>query len=605
MPIVISDNDKLHPDIISQNLKIKISEGKSQEYLETDNSFVFIEGFIYDLEQQSHLSIREIEKICYDVLDSHSPLEDRYTGQFTVIFLHKENILIFSDFIGVNNLMYALTEQEIIITNSEESLLALSKKLDKTGLLQTLIGPLNIPLHSRSHFNCIYSLLPGEYLHFRTDNCSIAWRGLDSIQSNNTKIDKRIQKQVIDKLTNNSSIFAKKYKNITLPISGGVDSRITLSSFTPYLSSCNINTLSYGESSYIDNRIAAKLSKHLDLTHRSVSFRKKLFPTLEEVESTIKNGGNFMINSWFSVISSLENNDYIKENHVILLGDVLDMLRAKNIKSIRSRKNRIGIVIKSLIGMTPKLTQLNETSFLDSQMRTLEERLESLLKEDPLLLRKLEINKYIFLKQTKEDLKKFIFFVKSKTYPKSQENLEESFFIFTWGGKTMAKQVNVFKGFTPAYILMANRHLVKYLLNLHPFNRFEDALTHRLLTTEGFNSLSEYETSQIPFVSYKSNIYFKYLVWLLRSSIDQLIIKLRLVGLSRKDRLVKHIEWSDYYREPTNTHLLLAALKDSKIKEAPVNIFTKRKKGGSWPLSEVDITPFLHISYLINKEYKS
>src|SRR5690606_11340154 len=121
-----------------------------------------------------------------------------------------------------------------------------------------------------------------------------------------------------------------------------------------------LKTLSYGEKDYIDNKIASRIAEYLNLEHLNISFKDSLCPSKIEFEQQFKNGGEYFINCWFSVINKLKNNNYISnENSVILIGDVLDILRAKNIKSIRSRKNRIKLQINDFFGIKIKEKPIN------------------------------------------------------------------------------------------------------------------------------------------------------------------------------------------------------------------------------------------------------
>src|SRR5690606_11272244 len=177
-------------------------------------------------------------------------------------------------------------------------------------------------------------------------------------------------------------------------------------------------------------------------------------------------------------------------------------------------------------------------------------KINELYTKHPTAFEMLSYDKDEIIKETEKDIDLFIEFVTKKFNPKNQANLEEGFYVCTWGARTMAKQANVFKGEFQNYVLMASRHVVKNNLNFSTLDRFEDKLTHRMLMRKNFNKYSHFPTSQIPFIGYNKNIYIKYMVWAFRSMYDQISIKFG------RGRLVKHIEWSQYYKNHNNKFLL-------------------------------------------------
>lgn len=578
---------------------MKISPKES--CLKSLNDLLLIRGFVYDLHENRELTLKEIRQLCKKSLVEKKVVSERYTGQYSIIFITEKNILIFNDFVGIGQVFYKLSENNIIVTDSEKELINLDLRLDYTGICQSLVPPLNISFFRRSNFDGINRMLSGEYVLYDRETTKRLCL-CDAQEMVNKRIKRRDKEKIIKDLVENSRIYQERYKKVILPISGGVDSRITLESLIPNLDSKKTKTLSYGNHDYIDNIIANKVSKKIGLQHQNIPFATQLFPSLSEVEKLINNGGEFYINSWFSVIKQLGKQGDLGNGSVVLIGDVLDLLRAKNIKSMRSRKKRIRVALRAFFSKKREMNPIDLKLFIEEQMKTFSSRLDSILKEDPDLLERFGLNRSGFEKQTLSDLSNYISYVFEKVSPKFQENLEEGFFLFTWGSRTMAKQVNVFQGAADAYVLMASRHLVKAIIRYHPFDRFEDKLTHDLLRMQNFDCLSGLETSQIPFLSYRRNIYAKYLGWMFRSMADQVLIKLKGKGLVRRGRLFKHIEWPDYYREVRNEKQLYKLLQDSPIKRAPLSIFNRRKVGESWPLSEVDINAFVHPSYLLIKK---
>ncbi len=559
------------------------------EYNEVYNSstqFLIIEGFVFDLNLNKRLTGTEVIDLIIECNKTNSVFPDNVTGQYNITYISGEMIQIITDFVSTQPLYYHFGD-DIFISNNIYKFIEFGFNLDTVGVLQSLIGILFTPLNSRSLVESVSLLRNGEYItyDFITHNITSI---IDTMSMDNLKVSKKDVENIAAMLQTNGAMYVTSFNNIVLPISSGVDSRITVSSFKKFDSS--FTALSYGEQDYIDNKIARKISNYIGISHKNISFDNHLFPTSEEFKSMISNGGEYLVSSWFSIISELKEGNYSKDS-VVLLGDMLDTLRAKNIKSLRSRKERLKYQVKSAFGIALELDPLNLELYSEIHFKAYQSKMISLKNNYPQLFTAFKFDENDFLEKTKSDLDSFINFINKKFSPKNQANLEEAFYLCTCGTRTMGKQVNVFKGSFQSYALMSSRHLVKHNLKFSVLERFEDKLTHKLLKIKGFDMYSHFPTSQVPFVGYKSNIYLKYMIWALRSTIDQMLIK------RGRGRLVKHIEWAKYYKNSKNK-LLLELLLDEvspDLKKIPIDIFNKRASGEAWPLSEVDINVFTFI----------
>src|SRR5690606_17802410 len=153
------------------------------------------------------------------------------------------------------------------------------------------------------------------------------------------------------------------FNEILLAISGGVDSRITLSSF---VSKDKIKTVSYGEKDYIDNRIAKEVADYLDLPHTSVSFFNHLFPMIDEHRDQIAYGREYFVDSLFSILEFIQNTNYISPGpSVILLGDAVDIMRAHSILSLRDRKKRLKLHFNKIFGLKMEIPPYDRELFLE------------------------------------------------------------------------------------------------------------------------------------------------------------------------------------------------------------------------------------------------
>jgi hypothetical protein len=591
MAFLISTRQRDKKDIKFEKFFIHLNSNEYKIICE-DECFVLLEGFVYDLNLDKELSISEIKKVLLNSFQEPTILPNNLTGQYNIVFIYKEYISLLNDFVGSKPIYYSL-KGEILISNSINSFIELGFQIDNTGFFQSMLPSLYVPLNCRTLLNDVYLLRNGESLLINQTTREKAY-SIDSIDNSNKKIGNNDRDLIVRKLRENARIYRTLYKKLIFPISSGVDSRITLSSMGK-MEDKNL-MITYGEPDYIDNRIAAKICNDFSLTHWNVSFKNSLFPRVSELNDLIENGGEYFVGSWFSVIRELKRNNIDCKNSVVLLGDVLDILRAKNIKSIRSRFNRVLIQLKRIIGNDLKENNVDPQKFIDFQFNQVKQRLLALKKENIESFLLLNLDEKKFLEETYSDIRNFVEFVIKKVNPKSQYNLEESYFIFTWGARTMAKQTNIFKGSYESYVMMGNRHLVKFLLSYNPIDRFEDKLTHELLKRKDFNNYSKYPTSQIPFLSYSAPIFLKYLFWASRSIIDQITLRFG------RGRMVKHIEWQKYYQSPQNRKQLIELLQDvhTDFQKHPIKTFDNRANGASWPLSEVDINTYVYLSKILS-----
>lgn len=556
------------------------------EVYSTTTEFLLVEGFVYDMKLNKKLAPKEIALLMQEFLSTNQVFPDHITGQYNIVYITDSTINIVNDFVGIKPLYYCFGG-EIFISNTIYKFLDYNFEIDETGFFQSMVGNLYIPLNARTLIKKVSLLRGGEYIsHELLTSCNKS--SIDTMKMTNDKITNQEVLELSYLLKKNANIYASIFDKIVLPLSAGVDSRITLSAFGEFNS--KFKTVSYGEAEYIDNKIAKKIAKFIGVEHTNISFKDHLFPSRDEFDQLKANGGEYFISSWFSVIKQLRSTSKF-DNSVVLLGDILDTLRAKNLRFLRSRKERFKYQLQRAVGLEKKLEALDLDLFVARTIKFYISEIKALQKLYPALFTKLDFNEKSFIEQTTKDLQNFVEFINLKFSPENQANLEEAFYISTWGCRTMSKQVTIFKGNYQSFVIMASRHVVKHNLKFSPLERFEDRLTHKLLRTKGFNSYSHFSTAQIPFISYSSNIYMKYIFWALRSGIDQLLIAMG------KPRLVKHIEWAQYYKRNANKKLLTELLieVDEDLSKIPIDIFDKRASGEAWPLSEVDINVFSNL----------
>jgi|GEM_PF-1548190 len=567
------------------------------QILNTGNELLIVEGLVYDLEKKKSPDLSEILELLLQIRNTGRVLPEFLTGQFNITLIRDGQIDLMNDFIGILPIYYLINSDEKIITNNLYSFKLFDIQFDDIGILEAFMRPAFTAVNSRTYFKNVSQLRSGEYLSFDAQSKLIGTK-IDSIPNSNIRIDNKDYAEIVRLLIENAEIYQQNYDEIMLPISGGIDSRVTLSSF---VSKNKIKTISYGENDYIDNRIAKEMADYLDLPHISISFFDHLFPTVAEHRDQIAYGGEYFVDSWFSILEFIQNTNYISPGpSVILLGDAVDIMRAHSILSLRDRKKRLRLHFSKIFGLKMEVPPYDRELFLKRVLKENLDSLEDLFKDYPELKQEFNYNQEEFEDTLKQDLNQFIDFLEKKTNPQNQLNLEEMYYIFTLKRQTTTRQTKIFKGRFNSFVTTGSRHLMKKLFGCHPIDRFEEALTDKLFKVDGFKDLAKFPTSQIPFVPLKSNLYLKYLLWAYRSLSDQWRIK------RGKGRLVKHIEWKKYYENPKNRELLKNLLENTnpELKKLPLDIFDKRASGESWPYIEADIAHFVFLLKLkqLNKD---
>lgn len=568
------------------------------QILNTGNELLVVEGIVYDLEKKRKPELTEILELVLQIRNTDKVLPDFVTGQFNITLIKDGQIDLMNDFVGIFPVFYSFENGRKMISNNLYSCLLFDIPYDDIGILEGFMSPPFTPFNSRTYFKGVSQLRSGEYLSFDSQGSLIGSK-IDSVPESNKQIQKGDYAEIVSMLFENAKIYQQNFNEILLAISGGVDSRITLSSF---VSKDKIKTVSYGEKDYIDNRIASEVADYLDLPHTSVSFFNHLFPTVAEHRDQIAYGGEYFVDSWFSILEFIQNTNYISPGpSVILLGDAVDIMRAHSILSLRDRKKRLKLHFNKIFGLKMEVPPYDRELFLEHILKENLDSLEILLKEYPELKKEFNYSKTELENTLKEDLNHFFDFLEKKTNPQNQLNLEEMYYIFTLKRQATTRQVKIFKGRFNSFVTTGSRHLMKKLFGYHPVCRYEEALTSKLFKVDGFKDLARFPTSQIPFIPFKSNLYLKYLLWAYRSLSDQYRIK------RGKGRLVKHIEWKKYYENPKNRELLVNLLENTnpELKKLPLDIFDKRASGEAWPYIESDITQYVFLLKLkqLNKDY--
>lgn len=524
-------------------------------------------------------------------------LSDDYDGQFNIILIKDDSVYVITDLININKLYYSTLGGFPELSNNLELLtLEVHNKIEKDADFIDYIGFFELlssyhsSLNVRTPIKGISCFLNGVMMKYNANKNSFEIIDFDQTDLGVISvINIDDAKSVMFK---NAGVFTKYFNEISLPISGGVDTRITLFSILPYRENCRITTFTHGEKYDIEYVLANELANKLNLPHSRISIRN-LYPKIEKLNEILSSGLNLLVGKWLPVIQFL--NSTPKTNRVIIIGDILDLLRAKNIKSLRSRKQRI------LLQLGLKKIDLNYS--VDRAYNYYKSKLKSdihiLLKRYDSILSHFHLDKSELTDCILKDFDDTNNHIISIFRPTNGYQYEEVLNLFMWGRGSMGSQSRLINQLFPCYVVSANRRNVKFWLSVSALERFEDKLVHKILKT---SQLSTLPTNQIPFIPYNWPLAIKYLLWAFRSMLDQYYMKFaRRYGWS-KNRLFRTENWQKVYQDPENTRNFHEYFKGVEFFFAyPISLYKRRSEGTARSLSEIDLTSTIIPAYLLKK----
>lgn len=565
-----------------------IAYNKGITFSRDGEDFFLLDGFVYDLSKKQRLSDKDL----FVLLRNRTKWPDQITGQFAIIYCTKDKpqtLRLISDFVGMRHVYYGEIDQNLYVSNNFTRFHCIEKiEIDAIGLLQKLTPPFYSTLYERSLFRDIFRLLPATHLELSFGKREfISYDLLENIGSKKTDIA-----SIQSLLKENGEIYNQVFDQLVLPISGGVDSRITLFSIIEKQQDHKYLSLTYGEPNFIDNKIASKIAKTFSIPHTNISINN-IYPDKKVVQDYYLKGGNILLNIWVPVVEFLKTElQSNSDNTGIILGDILDLLRAKNVKSIRSRRKRILYQLRLLNAeKSPESSKNHVLSKLQRQLSQTYKNYTELT--DNLVLSKSEL-----LETSRKDVVNMLNHI-DHLIPQNDCGYayEEVFNIFNWGSNTMGNQMRVLNQYFPAFVLSANRHFIKTVLKIKWEYRFEDVLTHRILKK---SKLSNFPTTQIPFLKYRRFLFLKYTLWATRSFIDQNLMKISSKFKWKRNRSIDTINWQLVYSNPGNSrHYETYFSKHPNLFSYPLKYYKNRATGKSRPLSEIDLTAAIVPSFVL------
>jgi hypothetical protein len=584
------------PDSIIQINTLRLKQGDYTIFYQdrTDLEFIdkstadkiIIEGLIEGLEKPQ-------------ITDNFFTDNKLLNGQYTIIDVDENRIRIASDFININRFAYYQDPKfGILISNNLDDILEILKFNNIGASKFSLIDPIALLEQLGYQYSTlgVRTLIKGvSYIQngciTEIDSSGARIIAVDSIERESLEFS---DSEYQDILKSNAELFSKKFPNTCFPISGGVDSRITLHSFASSLNKNNCTIITHGEIDDVEVLIGAKLAHVVDLEQKSISIQH-LYPSPEQVQLILQKGWNWVLGKWAPIIDEIMNSG-LKKDTLFIFGDTLDLLRAKNLKSIRSRKKRILIQL-GLANLNPENISIDDVkTYYTSKVKN---ELKNTFNNYKELFHELEVELDGLLIEVEKDLMITMNHVERLFNPTNGYEFEEGLNLIIWGRGTMGYQARYINQYYPCYVAHANRQFVKKLVCVDQTERFEDKLVHRLLKN---SKLSNVATSQIPMLPYRFPLFLKYPVWAVRSLIDQYFMKFaRKYGFSR-NRLFKMQNWQTIYADPINAENFRSYFEGiESLMSYPLNYYGNRASGKSRALSEIDLTNAAQVALILRK----
>lgn len=276
-PNQIFDKSYTDDNIVISGVKLKFS---NNEPLVDSNYVIYINGRCYNLKEINKLfnlnadSFEEVIKEAYknNMLDT---VLSKINGFFQIILYDKTNkkINLISDRHGLWYIYYYLKNNQFIFASEVKEILYL-KDIDTTinDKAFSFFMDLGYLPGDNTWFEHIKLIKPSTILEYDIDKKELSQRYYwDYSKINQLDIS---YDEAVEQLSNLfiSAVLSgyKEADTISIPLSGGVDSRMIVSAFDKLNIKLNMNLITMGEDGCLDIKIAKMIAKKLKQKHKIV-----------------------------------------------------------------------------------------------------------------------------------------------------------------------------------------------------------------------------------------------------------------------------------------------------------------------------------------------
>ncbi len=553
----------------------------------------FTEGYLFDMNVK--IDSKEKQKIsAYKSILMEWPVPDHISGSFSTSIINSNSITICNDCIGIYPLYYYIKNKELIIS-TDIYWMAFAKsdaEIDEVGLLQKTLGSENATIGSRTILKNVKRVLPGENINFSLNTSIEVQKKYDNTLfkiDDNYTLNKASLEKYWDNYTKEINYLLNNDQEDFIALSGGMDSRILLGAIP---SKIKLSCLTYGEQNNYEVSIARRLAKTKKYSFNSYYDPDLYFPPLKTFNKYIRESESLRIASWLEILENIDNHS----NSYLLLGDMCEVLPARNIKKYASKNKRIANFFSHFIlKQLPKFTKSDSENFEHWKNKILNSELKRLTSEKILNL-SLSIDYDKLIREMKKDYEEIFFRIESHNLPYS-ELYSELFSWYTHARVPMGQQVLTCNQKFKAVCPPMSTGILRLSSGIHPKYRMNYRFMNKLFkNTIELKELNSIPTNQSPFVNRNFSDLLIFLVWGLRSVIDQYLVK-RLMKHKKSNMrysFLKSINWVQIYNrknvvDNTKDYFFIKNKQIYTEEKKAMNILEERINLERWPHANFDI----------------
>ncbi|TQI71522.1 asparagine synthetase B (glutamine-hydrolysing) [Gramella sp. Hel_I_59] len=588
-------NDKLKNLSASFDLKklgpLDLIIDEVEFYKEGESNIYINQGYLRNFEAfNERVNVQEEQAI--DSIFASWPVKENITGSFSSFIFDKKKseVVLCNDPIGVYPLYYLKSEEGFFVSNSIILLGNFTDvKFDETGIIQRTTLPEYSSIGSRTILENCKRILPGEWIRFNYEGDILDTKYDNSLFNSTLTGDTtnlvndywKLFKEELD-------ILLKEEKELSVALSGGIDSRILLGALPEKK---DIKCISYGPNDSYEISVARKLAKRTNADYKNYSDTLINFPNLELIEEYVSKTEGVYLCSWLEILENIR----VEKKDVLLIGDLSTALTGRTIKRFSSKEyQRKNFVRHSLFSRDYKFEENSKENFENWKKRTVDHYL-SFYSSKTIKARELKISKSSLAKNIENDLNELFQRIESHKL-KYIELVDELFLWYTHTRIPMGKQILINNYKYRSYCPGMSMRVLRYTSSIHPNER----LNHKFINNLGkqipiLKDLGGIPTSQIPLIAQNAPSILRFPIWALRSKIDNILIKRLVKAKSPKGRyrLFLGHNWVEIYQNPNleknvgdyfeNGHLGFDYMEQVKLKAF------ERKNLKRWPFANMDI----------------
>ncbi|MEO2064628.1 MAG: hypothetical protein ABGW97_16740 [Christiangramia sp.] len=571
---------------------------EGSEILKTSKEFFSItDGYLKNFNKNLEDIHGQTESALESIKNNWPPSEN-ITGSFSSVIIDKLNdeVVVCNDAIGIYPLYVLKDGKKIYISNSIILLgIVSAAEFDKAGVFQRCVGPEYSNIGSRTILKNCKRLLPGEYSKYDHKGRKIKsvfdntlFQDIKPLEScKNIHLDYwRLFKKEIDYCLSGT-------RDVNIALSGGLDSRIVLGAIPD---NKHIKCITYGDQENYETIIASRLASIKDADFQSFSNYELHFPPLNVLRSHVIANESVNLGSWLEVLENIK----VDGREPLLLGDMTEVLNARNIKKYSSKKFREQNFLNYYLFK-------KKYHFTKSSEERFESWKESILIQHARWYNENRFSQFDFTINPEEikealysDLDEVFERIRAHKLP-FKELYDELFSWLSHSRIPMGKQILIcnskFKSYSPPMSLAVMRMASK----IHPGLRLGGRLMDKMYSEIEELRKLRIPTSQAPLIPQNYPNLLKYPMWGIRSKIDNYLINqmVKKKKVSGRYRLFKSMNWAAIYQNPEMEDHLRSYFNNNHLGNVVfqniLNQAVARKELIQWPFANMDI---LNISSL-------